>query len=323
MKFKISIILLFINLVSSCQKKPLNIMENSEITEKNIVTKLASNIKHYDYEPLYQLMITSNWCSSEILVNDMIVYKNFQKPLAGPTIDINNYIFKSGIQKVTLRLYPVGQYQDENIDAFIAETGMSISVIEFNTRTEKDTEIVKYITPKKEGRNNPFEGIGKIYYEATFNFNATIPYEVEGFENAQDLTKWEKDVIERKILQEYTKLKDIYQNKEYDNIARISYSNLKNQVISKYQTREYINNVWMMLMEIYKEPTFEMQPIENYKMVFFADGKLVALMQNTKDSRVRGNTSLWAKFDRGEGIETLFCNRYFYIPKGEAEFKIY
>jgi hypothetical protein len=66
-----------------------------------------------------------------------------------------------------------------------------------------------------------------------------------------------------------------------------------------------------------------MQPIENYKMIFFADGKLVALMQDSKDPRVRGNTSLWAKFNRGEGVETLFCKSYFYIPKGETEFKIY
>lgn len=300
------------------QNKTETIIQNSEITEKNIVSKLANNISYYDYEPLYQLMITNNWCSSEILVNDILVYKNFQSPLAGPTVDINNFIFKSGTQKVTLRLYPVGKYQDENIDAFISETGMSISVIEFNKRTEKDTEIVKYVTPKKEGRNDPFIGIGKTYYEANFTFNAKIPYKVEGFENARDLREWDKETLLKKLLLEYNEVKDIYQNKEYDNIARISYPNLKNQVISKYQTREYINNVWTMLMDVYKLRTFEIQPIENYKMVFFADGKLVALMQDSKAPRVRGNTSLWAKFDRGEGVETLFCNRYFYIPKGET-----
>lgn len=301
-------------------------MQNPEITEKNIVDKLASNIHHYDYEPMYQLLITSNWCSSEILVNDMIVYKNFLKPLAGPTVDINNYIFKSGVQKVTVRMYPVGKYQDENFDTFIAETGISITVNEYDEKTEKDKEIIKYSTLKKgvNEYNQPvFVGAGKTYYEASFTFNTSIPYKVDGFENAHDLRELDKDMLEKKLLIEYNKLKDIYQNKDYDNIARTSYSGLKNQVISKYQNREYINDVWTMLMDAYKLPTFEMQPIENYKMVFFADGKLVALMQNSKDSRVRGNTSLWAKFDRGEGIETLFCNSYFYIPKGETEFKVY
>ncbi|WP_294960966.1 hypothetical protein [uncultured Flavobacterium sp.] len=323
MKTKILIVLLFINLVSSCQNKTQPIMQNSEITEKNIVNKLASNIHHYDDEPMYQLLITNDWCSSEILVNDILAYKNFQEPLDGPTVDINNYIFKNGAQKVTIRLYPVGKYKNKDIDKFIAETGMSITVNEYNARTEKDKEIVKYSAPRKNDQRDSFEAIGKTYYEASFIFNATIPYKVEGFENARDLREWDAAILHKKLLQEYNKVKAIYQNKNYDNIARISYANLKNQVISKYQTREYINEVWEMLMEVYKLPTFEMQPIENYKMVFFADGKLVALMQDSKDSRVRGNSSLWAKFNRGEGIETLFCNRYFYIPKGETEFKIY
>jgi hypothetical protein len=190
--------------------------------------------------------------------------------------------------------------------------------------TEK--KIASYITPlviTKEYEEGKFEFAGKTYYEASFTFEAKIPYEVEGFENARDLREWDKEILHKKLLQEYNKIKEIYQKKDYRNIARISYDNLKNQFVSEYQDRKYIDDVWTMLMDAYKLPTFEMQPIENYKVVFLADGKLVALMQNTKDSRVRGNTSLWAKFDRGEGIETLFCNRYFYIPKGEAEFEVY
>ncbi len=323
---------LFFSLLLVCfcgcsQNKTQPIMQNSEITEKNIVNKLASNIHHYDDEPMYQLLITNNWCSSEILINDMLVFKNFQEPLAGPTVDINNYIFKSGVQTVTIRMYPVGKYKDEDIKTFIAGTGMSVTVNEYDEKSEKDNEIIKYTTPIKEERDEygqlQFEAIGKTYYEARFTFNATIPYKVEGFENARDLREWDAAILHKKLLQEYNKVKAIYQNKDYDNIARTSYDGLKNEVISKYQTREYIDEVWEMLMETYKLPTFEMQPIENYKMVFFADGKLVALMQDSKDPRVRGNSSLWAKFNRGEGIETLFCNSYFYIPKGATEFKIY
>ena len=301
-------------------------MQNPEITEKNIVDKLASNVKHYKKESMYQLLIKSNWCSSEILVNDIPVYKNFRKPLDGPTQDINNCIFKSGSQKVTVRLYPVGNYKDENIDKFIPETSMSIVVNEYDKKTDKETEIGKFTTVKNglDEDNRPIiVGISKTYYEASFTFEAEVPYEIENFENARDLREWDKELLEKKLLLEYHKVQAIYQNKEYDNIAKISYNNLNNQFISEYQNRDYINDVWTMLMDAYKLPSFEMQPIENYKMVFFADGKLVALMQDSIDPRVRGNTSLWAKFDRGKGIKTLFCNRYFYIPKGETEFKIY
>lgn len=326
MKAKISILFLLINLISSCQSKTTTIMQNPEITEKNIVKEIAAEVKHFNYEPLYQLLITSNWCSSEIFVNDIPVYINFREALDGPTIDINNFIFKSGTQKVTIKLYPLGKYENENIDTFIAETGIKIIVNEYDRKTQKDKEIIKYETIKEE--HNKYEqpifvGKGKTYFEASFTFNASVPYKLKGFENATDLREWDEKILEKKILTEYEKVKSIYQNKDYDNIARTSYDGLKNQFVSQYQNHEDINEVWSTLMNVYKLPTFEMQPLQNYKIVFFADGKLVALMQNSKDPRVRGNSSLWAKFDRGDGIETFFWNSYFYMPTGETEFEIY
>ena len=105
-------------------------MQNPEITEKNIVDKLASNIKHYDYEPMYYLTYVQNVCYSEILVNDIPVNKNFQEIGDGGTVPINNCIFKSGIQKVTFRLYPVGKNKDFDFPTLVDNTEMKIEVEE-------------------------------------------------------------------------------------------------------------------------------------------------------------------------------------------------
>ncbi|GAA3762398.1 hypothetical protein [Flavobacterium ginsengiterrae] len=305
-------------------------MQNTEITEKNIVNKLSSEVKRYDYEPMYFLSYEQNICYSEILLNDIPINENFKELVDGGTFEINNCIFKSGIQKITLRMHPAGKHGLRDLQALAWDTNMKIDITVADNRKQdlKGKEVLTYVTPlstyEVDGyKKTRFIATGKDYYEASFTFNATIPYEVEGFENARDLRDWDKKILEKKLLYEYSKVKNIYQNKEYDNIARTSYDGLRNQFVAEYQNREYINDVWTMLMEVYKQPTFEMQPIEDYKLVFFAEGRLVALMQNSKDPRVRGNTALWAKFNRGEGIETLFCNSYFYIPKGETEFKIY
>lgn len=323
--------LLLVSCSGCSQNKSKIIVQNPEITEKNILNKLSAAIKHYDYEPVYYLTFVQNSCFSEILVNDIPVNKNFQKESQGLTLDINNYIFKSGIQKVTFRLYPAEKIGGMHFSTLVYDTEMKIEITESDNkkRDQKGKEITSYATPLITIKNadgyekNQFESSGKNYYEANFTFNANIPYEVEGFGNARDLREWEVDILKEKLLREYNKVRSIYQNKEYDNIARISYDNLKNQFVSEYQNREYISEVWETLMNSYKQPTFEMQPIENYTLVFFADGKLVALMQESKDFRLRGNTSLWAKLNKGEGTKALFCNRYFYIPKGETEFKIY
>ena len=66
-----------------------------------------------------------------------------------------------------------------------------------------------------------------------------------------------------------------------------------------------------------------MQPLKKYKMEYFAGGKLAALMLDTNDNQLRGNTALWAKVNYDHGTRAIFLNRYFYIPAGETEFKVY
>lgn len=71
MKNHLLSILFLVCFGTSCQNKSTTIMQNPEITEKNIVNKLTSNIQHYHYEPMYYLTYEQNVCYSEILVNDI------------------------------------------------------------------------------------------------------------------------------------------------------------------------------------------------------------------------------------------------------------
>ena len=128
-----------------------------------------------------------------------------------------------------------------------------------------------------------------------------------------------------KLLAKYKEVWQIYKNRELDNIARLEYDSLKDLFISHYATPKTIKENWAVIYDNYKNGTFEIQPIENYKLEFFADGKLAALMLDTKDNKIRGNTVLWAKliYENGESGMPVFFNRYFYIPQGETEFKVY
>lgn len=74
-------------------------------------------------------------------------------------------------------------------------------------------------------------------------------------------------------------------------------------MIKTYENKVEIKKSWDDFIERSKHPTLEMQSIENYKMVFFADGKLVALMKNTEDNRLKGSTALWGKVQQMDKIE--------------------
>ena len=133
----------------------------------------------------------------------------------------------------------------------------------------------------------------------------------------------DKDELQKKLLDAYQQVWKIYNNKEYDNIAKISYDTWKDEFASKYQDEKYVKQFWETLLESYKSNTFEMQPLKDYKIDFFAEGKLVALMSTNPDFRNRGNTVLWAKVKLEGSLRPLYINRYFYIPEGETEFKVY
>ena len=313
------------------QKKEVTmITQNPHITANNIVEEINKEVKHYNSEKNFMISYENYNCYFEVFVNDIPCYRYFKEPASSSAFDLNQCIFKNGIQKVTYKMYPATDDNAE-IKNFTESTYLKLKVESYDKKNKNAEDILyqDYKTPEVDGidqyghKNKIFIAKGKTYYEGSFTFEATVPYQLQGFDKMQDLRKMDKKVLEQKLLAKYQEVWQVYNNKQYDDIARISYENLRDQFIAKYDEKDYINKVWEMLMEIYKQPTFEMQPLKDYKLVFLADGKFVALMQTNLDRRVRGNTALWAKVDYDGGIRPQFCNRYFYIPEGETEFKVY
>ena len=310
-------------------------MQNPNITEDNIVDEITKEIKHYSKEPVYLLEYESYYCHVEVFVNNIPVFKQFSKPLTSSAFDISQAFLKNGKQKVTYKMYPVGKIEGQNEDF---STLKDISYLKFTLITDDKNassgsmgnNIMEYKTPSTEVKisegysEQKFVGAGKTYYEGSFDINVDVPYNLNPpFENAQDLRKLDKKELESKLLKKYKEVWEIYQNKELDNIAKIEYNSFKDLFVAGYDSKEIIEENMKVFYDAYKSSSFEMQPIEKYKLEFFADGKMVALMLDTADNRFRGNTALWAKVDYDGGMRPLFLNRYFYIPQGETEFKVY
>lgn len=79
----------------------------------------------------------------------------------------------------------------------------------------------------------------------------------------------DKRELETKLLAKYREVWNIYQNKEYDNMARLAYDNLKSSFISTYSDNEEIDSAWYKILNMYKNSEVQMQPIENYTLDFF------------------------------------------------------
>lgn len=315
----------------SCkQNNNPNNTKMSNLTSKNYVETMLNNIKHANYEPMYYLTFSQNSCFSEILVNDIPINKNFSEESSGKTLPINNYIFKSGIQKVTFRLYPAGKFGTADFSTLVSDTEMNIEITESdnNKKQQEGKKTMSYTTPLTTTINqygNPmseFEATGKKYYEASFTFNAIVPYEFESYSKGQDLRKYDPNTLDKKVVAFYKNQWEIINSKKADDL--FSFLELKEKEIS--QSLFYNRTDLEETLEAYLEPftldSYKLEPLENYKLKFYGDGKIVCLELISLDSRLRGESALWGKYKEDGGTMATFRNYYLYIPEGKNELEI-
>ena len=339
MKKAILTLFLLVSLQSCLQKKETMITQNPNITADNLVEEIAKQVKHYPSEKIYGIDYSNNNCYFDMFVDGIRAYRYPGRGVVGSTaIEINELLFHSGKHTISYKMYPLYTLEEGGVtttqNTLVNNSYVALKVKSYDLKNEEADDILyaEYTTPNIAIKNAQgdtisykFAGSGKTYYEGSFEVELDVPYQLQPpFATAQDLRKMDQKLLMTKLLAKYKEVWQIYKNRELDNIARLEFDNLKHYAISNYETKETIAEDWKVFYNVYKNNnTFEMQPLENYKLEFFADGKLVALMLDTKDNRFRGNTALWAKVDYEGGIRPLFLNRYFYIPQGETEFKVY
>ena len=337
MKHIIFTLLVLTAFYSCSQPTPVN--QNPNITADNLVEEIAKQVKNYPSEKIYGLGYSNNNCYFDMFVDGIRAYRYPGRGVVGSTaIEINELLFHSGKHTISYKMYPLYTLEERGVtttqNTLVDNSYVALDVYSYNLKDKnaRDISYAEYTTPNIAIKNAQgdtisykFAGAGKTYYEGSFEVELDVPYQLQPpFATAQDLRKMDQKLLMTKLLAKYKEVWQIYKNRELDNIARLEFDNLKHYAISNYETKETIAEDWEVFYNVFKNNnTLEMQPLENYKLEFFADGKLVALMLDTKDNRFRGNTALWAKVDYEGGVRPLFLNRYFYIPQGETEFKVY
>ena len=338
MKKAILTLFLLLSLQSCLQKKETMITQNPNITADNLVEEITKQVKHYPSEKVYKIRYSNDNCYFDMFVDGIRAYRYPGRGVVGSTaIEINELLFHSGKHTISYKMYPLYTLEEEGVtttqNTLVNNSYVALKVKSYDLKNEEADDILyaEYTTPNIATKNAQgdtiykFAGSGKTYYEGSFEVELDVPYQLQPpFATAQDLRKMDQKLLMTRLLAKYKEVWQIYKNRELDNIARLEFDNLKHYAISNYETKETIAEDWEVFYNVFKNNnTLEMQPLENYKLEFFADGKLVALMLDTKDNRFRGNTALWAKVDYEGGIRPLFLNKYFYIPQGETEFKVY
>ena len=136
----------------------------------------------------------------ELYINDILAVSRSRGSNAA--IDINPYVLKNGKYKIKLKLLPYWHLNETTV----SKSDIENARLFFGSyiRNRETDEILNY-----EDKPLPITAptIDVPYFEQEWEVEITdLPYELEGWSKGQDLRKWDKDKLEKKVVAYYQKL---------------------------------------------------------------------------------------------------------------------
>jgi len=256
----------------------------------------------------------------ELYINDIKADCDYVGANSG--VDMNPYILKNGKYKVKLRIFPAFKAGEKLIEFDDIEK----SNISFDSyiRNKETNEILNYnsiplpiVAPKED----------VPYFEQEWDVELTeLPYELEGWSKGQDLRKWDKDKLEKKVVAYYQKLWRILNNGEGERYMDLWKQADQELMFYDYET-DYDSIYKEESEEIKKNCTDNMIYLEDYEMKLYAEGKLVCLERKTHTREFNNYSPLdikgWSPLirkGRKSGAEDFPVKLY--LPEGSNEFVI-
>ena len=258
----------------------------------------------------------------ELYINDIKADCDYVGANSG--VDMNPYILKNGKYKVKLRIFPAFKAGEKLIEFDDIEK----SNISFDSyiRNKETNEILNYnsiplpiVAPKED----------VPYFEQEWDVELTeLPYELEGWSKGQDLRKWDKKELEKKVVAYYQKLWRILNNGEGERWTKLTQKRINETAIFYYESEEENQKaIKNNQQNIVKYCTNMMIPLEDYEMKLYAEGKLVCLERKTHTREFNNKSPLdikgWSPLIlKGKKSGAGYYNVLLYLPQGSNEFVI-
>ena len=270
----------------------------------------------------YMIDITTN-IPVIVYVND-IKASELNMPL-GTAIDLNPYVLKNGKCKIKLQIFPLFRRGDTLVTV---ENIMRCNLFFGSYIRNKETdEILNYKADVALPIVAPKEDVP--YFEQEWDVELTeLPYELEGWSKGQDLRKWDKKELEKKVVAYYQKLWHILNNGEGGRWTKLTQKRINETAIFYYESQEENQEaIKNNQQNIEKYCTNMMIPLEDYEMKLYAEGKLVCLERKTHTKEFNNKSPLdikgWSPLIRkGKKSGAGYYNILLYLPQGSDEFVI-
>ena len=259
----------------------------------------------------------------ELYINDILAVSRSRGSNAA--IDINPYVLKNGKYKIKLRLLPYWHLNETTV----SKSDIENARLFFGSyiRNKETDEILNYKADVAFPIVAPKEDVP--YFEQEWDVELTeLPYELEGWSKGQDLRKWDKKELEKKVVAYYQKLWSILNNGEGEKYVEV-WKKADQELFSYYYTTQerYLKLVENTIEDVEEYCKGTMIPLEDYEMKLYAEGKLVCLERKTHTKEFNNKSPLdikgWSPLiSKGEKSGAADYPVKLYLPEGSNEFVI-
>ena len=237
-------------------------------------------------QPAYYVRFGNNGCLFDLRINDVYTEKMVYPNRIGSTIKpINTEILRSGKNKVSLRIYPfpeealITERKPFHLQVIYKDFSLPVGKRPWHTVLEMPPIIV------------PEPGLP--YYEYEAEFEAEVPYEITGWSDCIDLR--EIPDIEELVVAEFNNIRQMMVDRKLDKLRQILDYKNNELAVALYQSSEYKQELWQeYISDIEDTDPDDWEPIEDYELVFYADGRVVTL-ESRKESGFP-SALLWIKY---------------------------
>lgn len=283
-KLIVSSLVLLSTLASCQQKQSSGTTIKSQIKMNQEMLDIYKQVKTYDYNPLYEVEFSQDACGYEILINDVPLHRYL---MFGSTneqrLQINDHILAIGNQNITIRLFPPQLSDNSWSPTLVDASKFKIKI--FHRKPDGSLEdykqVFEFSTSTKPGTEN-FLASGQKLFEFKGTFNAEVPYLLQGWKNSKDLSKENQDELLKEAVAAYNNFRNILIKKDLNAYATLMYD--KDVELAKafyWHTPEDSKKRWDEMCSTVLEKR-EILPLKDFKMVLYADGRILALQPTSE-----------------------------------------
>ncbi|PKB43421.1 hypothetical protein AX016_1615 [Cellulophaga sp. RHA19] len=190
---------------------------------------------------IYGLDLTS-YQPYEIYINNILIA--YDASGGGELIDLRPWLLHNGTYTITVKLTPS---KDNKYLEFLEGLVDRISFVQFLEDTEGGLDkstMIEQDLPLIIQDNMP-------YLEQSWDVEITnLPYELEGWRNGQDLSKWDKDILQKKAVLYYERLRTVLNNGDAEKFNDMCLRRVEETNVFNYNTGRIIREEFEIMQRI-------------------------------------------------------------------------